>query len=45
MSERKITKTVKGQYAIDGAGVHLVRVLGNNDVQDFDPFDVGFLFH
>ena len=38
MSERKITKTVKGQYAIDGAGVHLVRVLGNNDLQDFDPF-------
>jgi Pirin-related protein len=24
--------------AVDGAGVHLVRVLGNNDVKDFDPF-------
>lgn len=35
---RQIIKTVQGKRAIDGAGVHLVRVLGNNDVEDFDPF-------
>ncbi len=35
---RTIVKTVQGKRAIDGAGVHLVRVLGNNDVADFDPF-------
>ncbi len=29
---------VRGQRAIDGAGVHLVRVLGHADVYDFDPF-------
>lgn len=38
MNKRKIVKTVRGQKAIDGAGVHLVRVLGNKDVEDFDPF-------
>lgn len=38
MADRKITKTVRGQRAIDGAGVHLVRVLGGRDVVDFDPF-------
>ncbi|MDF9824653.1 redox-sensitive bicupin YhaK (pirin superfamily) [Breznakia sp. PF5-3] len=38
MKERTIKKLVKGQHAIDGAGVHLVRVIGYNDVKDFDPF-------
>lgn len=36
--DRKIEKLVKGIPAIDGAGVHLVRVLGNNTAKDFDPF-------
>lgn len=35
---RRIVKTVTGQPAIDGAGVHLVRVLGASTVRDFDPF-------
>lgn len=38
MSIRKIKKTVRGQRTVDGAGVSLVRVLGYNDVYDFDPF-------
>lgn len=38
MKIREILKTVRGQHAVDGAGVHLVRVLGNRDVYDFDPF-------
>lgn len=38
MANRKIVKLVRGQHAIDGAGVHLVRVLGGRDVVDFDPF-------
>lgn len=38
MATRKVIKTVKGSHAIDGAGVHLVRVVGHNDVKDFDPF-------
>ncbi|MEA4890222.1 MAG: pirin family protein [Clostridiaceae bacterium] len=36
--QRKIAKTVRGVQTIDGAGVHLVRVLGHDDVYDFDPF-------
>lgn len=35
--ERKIQSQVKGQPAVDGAGVHLVRVLGNDTVKEFDP--------
>ncbi|WP_419520336.1 pirin family protein, partial [Megasphaera sp.] len=35
--ERIIVKRVKGSKAIDGAGVHLTRVLGNATVEDFDP--------
>jgi quercetin 2,3-dioxygenase len=31
-------KTLRGQRTTDGAGVHLVRVLGHQDVEDFDPF-------
>ncbi|QIB69347.1 pirin family protein [Aminipila butyrica] len=38
MSICKVIQEVKGQRAIDGAGVHLVRVLGNKNVQEFDPF-------
>lgn len=36
--ERKVKKVVVGQNAIDGAGVHLVRVLGKATIEDFDPF-------
>jgi quercetin 2,3-dioxygenase len=35
---RTVRKVITGQNAIDGAGVHLVRVIGHNDVKDFDPF-------
>jgi redox-sensitive bicupin YhaK (pirin superfamily) len=39
MSElRKVLKVVRGKPTIDGAGVHLVRVLGHRDTKDFDPF-------
>lgn len=35
---RQIKKLVTGHPTVDGAGVHLVRVLGRDDVEDFDPF-------
>ncbi len=35
---RTARRIVTGQNAIDGAGVHLVRVIGHADVKDFDPF-------
>lgn len=38
MIKREIIKLIQGQKAVDGAGVRLVRVIGNNDVQNFDPF-------
>ncbi len=38
MKKREIIKTVRGEKAIDGAGVHLIRVLGKRDAEDFDPF-------
>jgi len=38
MDKRRIIKTVHGHQTTDGAGVRLVRVLGNRDVEDFDPF-------
>ena len=38
MTKRKIKKMVQGQRTIDGAGVHLVRVLSNRTVEEFDPF-------
>lgn len=38
MKIRNVIKTVTGKKAIDGAGVKLVRVIGYNDVNDFDPF-------
>lgn len=38
MSKRVVSQTVRGQNAVDGAGVHLRRVLGLRTVKDFDPF-------
>lgn len=38
MSKCNIKKIIRGQRAVDGAGVHLVRVLGSDDMKDFDPF-------
>ncbi|HPR12993.1 MAG TPA: pirin family protein [Bacteroidales bacterium] len=38
MARRKLTQTVRGQNAIDGAGVRLRRVLGYRTIRDFDPF-------
>lgn len=39
MSEiRTIRKIITGENAVDGAGVRLVRVVGYDDVKDFDPF-------
>lgn len=35
---RKVIKITKGEPAIDGAGVKLVRVIGYNDAKDYDPF-------
>jgi redox-sensitive bicupin YhaK (pirin superfamily) len=35
---RHILKTVAGRRAVDGAGVRLIRVVGHDDVKDFDPF-------
>ena len=38
MKIRKVTEQVQGVRASDGAGVSLVRVLGHDNVYDFDPF-------
>lgn len=38
MMERKVTQVVTGMATQDGAGVKLVRVLGNRTTEDFDPF-------
>lgn len=38
MSRRRFTQAVRGQHAVDGAGVHLRRVLGIRTIKDFDPF-------
>lgn len=38
MKTRHVASVVRGRPAIDGAGVHLTRVLGLPNVQDFDPF-------
>jgi redox-sensitive bicupin YhaK (pirin superfamily) len=35
--ERKISQQVRGYRTQDGAGVNLVRVLGNGTVQEYDP--------
>jgi len=38
MNKRKATQIIRGEHAIDGAGVHLRRVLGPGNIVDFDPF-------
>lgn len=38
MNKRKATQIIRGKHAIDGAGVHLRRVLGPSNIVDFDPF-------
>ena len=35
---RAIRKIVAGRQTVDGAGVKLVRVIGHDDTQEFDPF-------
>lgn len=35
---RKVMKITKGQAAVDGAGVKLVRVIGHGDTAAYDPF-------
>jgi redox-sensitive bicupin YhaK (pirin superfamily) len=35
--ERKIEQEVRGYRTKDGAGVSLVRVLGHQTVQEYDP--------
>jgi len=35
---RSIKKIIRGRAAVDGAGVHLVRLFGRDATQDFDPF-------
>ncbi|MDP3437827.1 MAG: pirin family protein [Bacteroidales bacterium] len=38
MSKRESSQVIRGAHAVDGAGVHLRRVLGLRTVKDFDPF-------
>ena len=38
MKKRGVVRQVRGYRATDGAGVRLVRVLGDGTVKDFDPF-------
>ncbi|MDA3899406.1 MAG: pirin family protein [Spirochaetes bacterium] len=38
MPKRTCQSVVRGKNAVDGAGVHLRRVLGYNTIKDFDPF-------
>lgn len=38
MNKRKANQIIRGQNAVDGAGVHLRRVLGPGNIVDFDPF-------
>lgn len=38
MKKRKVNQIVRGQQSIDGAGVRLRRVLGQQTIQAFDPF-------
>lgn len=38
MTTRKFMQAVRGQHAVDGAGVRLRRVLGYRTIKDFDPF-------
>lgn len=38
MKTRTIRRITGGKVSYDGAGVKLVRVIGYDDVKDFDPF-------
>ncbi len=38
MGSREVKRIVTGVRTTDGAGVRLVRVIGHDDVADFDPF-------
>ena len=38
MTRRKLVSVVRGVPTIDGAGVHLRRVLGKPTIEAFDPF-------
>lgn len=38
MKKRNATQIIRGRNAIDGAGVHLRRVIGRSNSKDFDPF-------
>ena len=38
MTLRTVTATHRGSRTVDGAGVHLVRVLSQRDTEQFDPF-------
>lgn len=38
MNRRKASQIIRGQNAMDGAGVRLRRVLGSANITDFDPF-------
>ncbi|MDR0932848.1 MAG: pirin family protein [Victivallales bacterium] len=38
MKQRKVSQVVTGMRTWDGAGVKLTRVLGQDNVEDFDPF-------
>jgi len=38
MGKRKATQIIRGQHAVDGAGVNLRRVLGSQNIRNFDPF-------
>jgi len=38
MANRRINDASRGRRTVDGAGVHLVRVLDNETVEAFDPF-------
>jgi len=38
MKSRKIKKVIKNKPTLEGAGVHLNRVFGNNEAPLLDPF-------
>ncbi|MDR1297828.1 MAG: pirin family protein [Deltaproteobacteria bacterium] len=38
MTYREVIREVQGRATVDGAGVHLVRVLGINTAKDYDPW-------
>jgi len=38
LKKRKVIKMAQGKEVIEGAGVRLKRVIGNNELEDVDPF-------